>query len=106
MTVFAVIVTCARPFASVLSGFGDVNVALAPATGAAKLIAAPGTMLPPASRTSTTSAAPKGCATIADCGLPEIAVMLAAAPVSTITAALLDAYVDADVKPSMRYATV
>jgi hypothetical protein len=79
VTVPAVAVTLASPFASVVA-VGPLSVALAPAAGAAKATLTPGTRLPKASLTTTTSGLAKPVATVADCPEPDTTATDAAAP--------------------------
>ena len=57
-----------------------LNAALGPLDGAVNVTVAPLTALPPASFTVACSAAPNAVLTAVLCGVPAVAVMLAAAP--------------------------
>ena len=72
--VLAMAVTLATPEALVTAVWED-RVALAPVGGAAKVMVTPFTGLPSASLTVTCSAFVKGAPTVADCGVPPVAVM-------------------------------
>ncbi len=65
------------------------SVAEAPDPGAVKVTVAPGTRLPPASRTVTTSAAANAVLTWADCPPPEVELIDAAAPAVLVSPKLV-----------------
>ncbi len=75
----AVAVTLAWPFAPVVAVVAP-SVARAPDVGAAKVTVAFGTGWLAASRTTTTSGAPKAAPTVADCPLPLTTAIEAGAP--------------------------
>ena len=86
----AVAVTLAWPSAPVVAG-EPVRVAEAPDAGAAKVTLTPGTGLPKASLTTTTSGAAKPVATVAVWPEPETTATDAAAPGVLVSAKLAGA---------------
>ena len=70
----------AMPLAFVRTVADPLNVPLAPLPGAVKVTEAPETGLPLASFTVACSAVPNAVFTVVLCGVPAVAVMLAAAP--------------------------
>ncbi len=79
--------TLATPLALVTALPAD-SVALAPLPGAAKFTVTPATGLPPGSFTVTCSAVANAVPTTADCGVPPVAVALAADPAVLVSAKL------------------
>jgi len=84
---FAVAVTLASPDEVVVAG-EPARTALAPEPGAEKVTLVPGTTLPSASFTTTTSAPPNAVPTVALCPLPLLTAIDAGAPAVFVSVAL------------------